>query len=154
MPARTVAPHGEKVVRREEKTLPLEIQGIVICDQVIQDAQSGKKTLVGVFDRIWASAFPTQHHRLFLYVKILGATPGEKVTATWRLLGPKGPIQDFPSGAIAFSPVGNADLVAEFEGLLFAERGLYRFVLLLDEKEAGQARIHVDQPKTETAAVH
>lgn len=39
----------------------------LLCDAVITDATTGKKTLVGVFRRIWSTQFPANHPSCALY---------------------------------------------------------------------------------------
>ncbi len=134
--------------------MPLQLEALLACDHVIQDAATGKKSLIGIFDRIWTHGFPTQHPQLFLYAKFVGGSPQDKLTAIWRVLGPRGTQQDFPAGEVSISPEGMAELVAQFGGIPFPGPGIYRFVLLLNGHEQGDVRIGVEQIKSESAAVH
>jgi hypothetical protein len=43
----------------------------LVCDQVIVDAGSGKKTIVGVFDRIWCERFPARYRPAWIYFKAI-----------------------------------------------------------------------------------
>lgn len=45
----------------------------LLCDRLITDADTKKKTLVGIFDRVWVSEFPTEHQGAALYARLLGA---------------------------------------------------------------------------------
>lgn len=45
----------------------------LLCDQVITDENTKKKTLVSLFDRIWVNEFPTRHQGAALYVRLIGA---------------------------------------------------------------------------------
>jgi hypothetical protein len=45
----------------------------LLCDQVISDEATKKKTLVGIFDRIWVSKFPTEHKPVALYARLYDA---------------------------------------------------------------------------------
>lgn len=46
----------------------------LICDQVISDEATKKKTLVGVFDRLWAQSFPIAGYvPVTLYVRFIDA---------------------------------------------------------------------------------
>lgn len=45
----------------------------LLCDQVIVDQGSSKKTLVGVFDKIFIGKFPTDYRPASLYIKLIDA---------------------------------------------------------------------------------
>lgn len=44
----------------------------LICDVAVQDPVTGKKNLIGIFDRLWAGKFPTARP-ISLYIKITDA---------------------------------------------------------------------------------
>jgi len=44
-----------------------------MCDLVISEQGTGKKTLVGIFDQIFAEAFPIQYAPVTLYVRVIDA---------------------------------------------------------------------------------
>jgi len=46
---------------------------ILLCDQIIVDEISKKKTLVGIFDLIYAKQFPAEHRPLSVYVRLTDA---------------------------------------------------------------------------------
>jgi hypothetical protein len=43
---------------------------MLVCDTTIRDAETGKVSLIGIFERIWAGAFPATHGSLSVYAKI------------------------------------------------------------------------------------
>lgn len=45
---------------------------VLVCDTAVADPNTGKKTLIGVFDRINVGRFPTQHP-MSVYVKLTDA---------------------------------------------------------------------------------
>lgn len=49
------------------------IKAFLVCDKVIQDAQTGKKSLIGLFHEIKANTFPTVHHELWIYANLTDA---------------------------------------------------------------------------------
>lgn len=58
----------------KKSSLPVPVPlAFLLCDQVITDADTKKKTLVGVFDRIWVNKFPTEHLGAALYARLIGA---------------------------------------------------------------------------------
>lgn len=45
-------------------------QCLVVCDQVIREAGTGKHSLIGIFSHIGASRFPATHPRLAVYLAL------------------------------------------------------------------------------------
>ncbi len=43
------------------------VQAFLVCDSVIHDRWTGKKSLIGTFTHLWAPRFPCQHHQLGVY---------------------------------------------------------------------------------------
>jgi hypothetical protein len=43
------------------------VQAFLVCDQVIEDSQTKKKSLIGLFTHLQAAAFPFQHNQMGLY---------------------------------------------------------------------------------------
>ena len=43
------------------------VQAFLVCDSVIIDSQTGKKSLIGTFTHLWAPRFPCQHHQMGIY---------------------------------------------------------------------------------------
>ncbi|HWP66894.1 MAG TPA: hypothetical protein VNO26_13365 [Candidatus Limnocylindria bacterium] len=46
------------------------LDALLLCDAASRDAQTGKWTLVGVFDAVWASEFPAIHPRMDVYFRV------------------------------------------------------------------------------------
>lgn len=126
-------------------------EAILLCDQVIQDALSGKKTLIGLFRVIFSHNFPATHPRMFVYASIVGA-PGQKVIGAWRFVGPKGFLQYTSMGELTLSQEGRAEMVGDLVGIPFPEPGEYRFILMLNDQEAGEATVTLIRLATETGS--
>ena len=43
------------------------IQAFVVCDTVIIDSLTGKKSIIGAFTHLWAQTFPCQHPQMGVY---------------------------------------------------------------------------------------
>ena len=52
-----------------EKILGLALH---VCDEVIEDAKTGKKSLIGLFNRIVSARFPCVHPKMHVFVSITG----------------------------------------------------------------------------------
>lgn len=44
----------------------------LVCDVAAEDPNTGKKNLIGIFDRVWAGSFPIER-RMSLYIKLTDA---------------------------------------------------------------------------------
>ncbi len=49
-----------------DSTTP-SVQAFLVCDSVIEDSLTKKKSLIGLFTHLQAMTFPFQHHQLGLY---------------------------------------------------------------------------------------
>ena len=61
-----------------QKDLPV-IHAFLICEKVITEVGTKKKTLVGVFDIITAPLFPCMHNELWVYVNIGDVLAEQKI---------------------------------------------------------------------------
>jgi len=43
------------------------VQAVLVCVQVIEDSQTKKKSLIGIFTHLQAASFPFQHNQMGLY---------------------------------------------------------------------------------------
>ena len=56
----------------EDSGLPNPVPvAFLLCDQIPIDAATKKKTIVGVFDRIWARQFPAGHGPISLFIRVI-----------------------------------------------------------------------------------
>ena len=52
-----------------EKSSPIGL-AIVICDQIIEDKLTHKKSLIGIFNQIATPTFPCRHPRMAVFVSL------------------------------------------------------------------------------------
>ena len=50
-----------------------KLNAMLVCDQIIVDATTGKKSLIGVFEDILAPKFPVRHPSLTVYINMTDA---------------------------------------------------------------------------------
>ncbi len=48
-------------------------EAMLLCDSIITDAVTGKKSLIGIFENISAPSFPFSHYILSVYIKFNSA---------------------------------------------------------------------------------
>jgi hypothetical protein len=60
------------------------VKAFLVADGVIQDRATGKWSVVGIFDQIYAAAFPCFHPIVAIYVKLSDALGRYKVKVEFR----------------------------------------------------------------------
>ena len=59
-----------------------QVNALLLCDQVIVDKYTGKKTLVGIFENINTKKFPIQHPSISVYANLTDAKGVYKIKVT------------------------------------------------------------------------
>ena len=113
-------------------------EGMLICDQVITEAGTNKKSLIGIFERICVSKLPCTHPTLAVYVKFTGA----EGTYKFRL-----ELVDLQSdrviGKSVLPPLVVEDRLASYElvfnlrNLVFQTEGKYEFRIYAEDAVFG-----------------
>lgn len=127
-----------------EKPSPTGL-AIVICDQIIEDKFTNKKSLIGIFNNIGSANFPCRHPQIMVFVslteghgdyqsrvRIVNETTGESVAEA------NVPIQ-FPDIHAVLEL--NFNLV----GIQFPTPGLYSIEFYCDDALVLERRFHVSQ---------
>jgi hypothetical protein len=114
---------------------------ILLCDQIIVDERSKKKTLVGVFDTVYAKQFPATHRRLSVYVRLTDAEGQYQLRMDYvqiktdKLLGHA----EIPAVSLP-DRLKTHELVMEFPPIKIPEAGDYEFRLWANNRYIGRAR--------------
>jgi hypothetical protein len=118
---------------------------LLTCESVIVDAETQKKTLVGLFDRIQATSVPLQIAGLGLYAKLVEGSG--HYTFKIRMVSLKDESQVLDIAAQADWPVAEAPLefVVNFRGVPVPAFGDYEIQLFADDIYLGRAPLRVDQ---------
>jgi hypothetical protein len=120
---------------------------IVVCDQIIEDKLTNKKSLIGIFNNIASPSFPCRHPQLCVFVSI---TEGRGTyDARLRISNEEtGVAVAEVSGKIQFADV-HAVVEVNFNllGLEFQQPGLYSIEFYCDEALILERRFHVVQVK-------
>lgn len=102
---------------------------MLICDSVITEERTGKKSLIGIFENINAFKFPCIHHALSVYVKLTGAHGSYKVRL--ELVDLRGDIvigkNEIPENITINDPLVAYEIVFNLGGLKFDHPGEYEF---------------------------
>lgn len=107
-------------------------ESLVICDQVIVEGQTNKKSLIGIFNSIASNTFPVQHPKLFVYAA-MSSGRGEMIVDL-RCIRMEDNAEVFKiSGQMMFpDPNTVVELVASLNQLPFERPGLYTFELICE----------------------
>jgi hypothetical protein len=106
---------------------------LVVCDAIIEDKLTGKKTLVGLFDRVYALSFPCVHPAMAVFVSLTSARGRYPCEIVCR---------HADNATVAFAAKGNVsledpsqvvDLVFRLNGVRFPKPGTYWLHFLADE---------------------
>jgi hypothetical protein len=120
---------------------------IVVCDQIIEDKLTNKKTLVGIFNQIAAGEFPCRHPRLGVFVSL---TEGRgRSMARLRIAHEEtGHVVAEINGQIEFPDIHTVvELNFDMVGLVFPQPGLYSIEFYCDDALILERRFHVIQMK-------
>jgi hypothetical protein len=114
---------------------PPVVKAFLVCDQIIHDAQTGKKSLIGVFHELRADRFPATHPVLWIYANLTDAHGKYAFeirlvdVAQSRVLGKGTPPEIEIPG-----PLQTTELSAQLRNVTLPEPGTYEFHLLANEE--------------------
>lgn len=116
---------------------------LLVCDQVIDDKLSNKKSAIGLFNSVLVPAVPTRIHQLAVMAtltEISGRTPLQL-----RLMRDEdNNVLMHTNGHVdAPNPLAMVDLVFAMQGVPIAKAGQYAFELLSRDELLGRRRFQV-----------
>lgn len=122
------------------------LKSMLVCDQIIEDVVTRKKTLVGLFERIAAPEFPTIHGSMGVFFQISDAEgPYEfavelaSIESNETLGVAKLPPAKIPSAA------HTSNFALMFSGIKFERPGMHEFRLWCNGQVLGQHVLQVVQ---------
>ena len=120
---------------------------IVVCDQIIEDKLTNKKSIIGIFNQIAAGQFPCRHPRMAVFVSL---TEGRGTcTARLRIAHDEtAAVVAELNGQIQFPDIHTVvELNFDLVGLAFPQPGLYSIEFYCDDNLILERRFHVIQAK-------
>ena len=118
---------------------------MIICDSVIEDVESGKKSLIGLFDHVQTTDFPSVVNELNVFLSL---TDGRgNPSAELRCVDAQTEEVLFrTTGEIEFpDPLTVVDLHFRFQGCEFPEAGEYRFQFLCNNELLRERKFYVER---------
>jgi len=122
---------------------------VLICDRVITEEGSKKKSLIGIFEKIGATKFPCTHYFMAVYVKLTDAL-GEYVFRLDLVDLDKDKVinkAEIARKIVIEDPLGTHELVFNLNGLKFDSAGKYEFRVLANSQIFGQKAFFVEEIK-------
>jgi hypothetical protein len=120
------------------------VLAFLICESVIHDAETQKKTLVGIFDRVLAGVAPTSLN-LALYAKLVEGSGQYTFKLRMVNLKDESPVVQVLLQATWANVEGPFELGANFRGLVIPQFGSYEFQIYGNDVYLGRAVFRLDK---------
>jgi hypothetical protein len=117
----------------------------IVCDTVIQDAATNKRTLVGVFDRVQSAVAPLAINSLGLYAKLVEGSGKYEIRVRLVNLKDESPVMEIKAGADWINPDEPMEMAFNFQGIPVPAFGTYEFQLYANDIFLGRAILKVDK---------
>ena len=111
--------------------LPIGL-ALLICDTLIEDICTKKKSLIGLFSQITAKRFPYIHPAMTVFISMTGAKGEFKCTLTCQREEDGESVITVPCKIKTNFPRDVADLVLSLRSMRFTKPGRYMFRVLVD----------------------
>lgn len=124
-----------------------ELKAIIVCDNIIVDKRSNKKSLIGLFDRIYIHRFPTTYRPVYVYVAFSDASGDYRFHLEfYSLTENKLLVKSSPVGPIHYPDRFKLnDIIMELPPLPFPGEGDYEMRVFANDQILGQRTINVVQ---------
>lgn len=125
------------------------LNAMLVCDMAIREEGTGKVSLIGIFENINATSFPTLHPELSVYAKLTDAhgLHLELIQLEKARIIASGETTITPSDRM-----GAVELNFNLHNLVFPEAGLYEFRLSANGKHVGAKTLRVVRSSTSARA--
>jgi uncharacterized protein DUF6941 len=119
---------------------------MMICDQIISEERTHKKTLVGCFNNINAMAFPALHPTFYVFVAITNGQGNyrSKLRCVYEN-GQQATLFEFEGSLNLLQPMQTAEVAFKLVNLTFPKPGTYAIEFWCDDELLLQRRISVSQ---------
>jgi len=129
------------------------IQAFLVCDSVIEDSLTKKKSLIGIFTHLQAVAFPFQHHQVGLYFCLTDAEGTYDLEIDLAYVNTDQLVCRAALPDIAINDrLQIADFGINIPALLFPAPGRYEFRLRMNHRVIAQKDFTVIQREAQPGA--
>ncbi|MBF0479646.1 MAG: hypothetical protein HQL26_09200 [Candidatus Omnitrophica bacterium] len=120
---------------------------MVICDSIIEDRLTGKKSLIGIFNNIQANAVPCVHPKLSVFIALTEGNGQYKAQLRCLKVGDEKEIFSVNGEVYFKDPSQIVELIFDFSGLNFPDYGDYRFDFLCEGRQVVGRRFIISDDK-------
>lgn len=125
---------------QKPKPVPL---AMVVCDSIIDDRLSSKKSLIGIFNNIAVAELPCRQHSVYVYC-VLTEGIGQYEGALKCTHLQSGLVIFNLSGAVKFpNPLSTVEFIFDMKNIVFSQEGVYVFELFCDNQPVISRKINV-----------
>jgi len=122
------------------------ISAMLICDKIIAEAMTNKKTLVGIFENIAAVKFPCIHHSLSIYINFTDALGSYDFKLELVDSDENKPLNTAEiKNVVVKDKLMSSELAFNLQGLSFPHPGKYEFRIYANDKFCGSKFFNVVQ---------
>lgn len=111
--------------RAPSKVIPVLV-AVLVCDAAVADPTTGKKNLIGIFDRIWVRTFPTERP-VTVYVKLTDAEGLYKLEVRYIQVTTGNVLAGAVGEIVVPERRRSVDALIEFPPLAIPDAGRYEF---------------------------
>jgi hypothetical protein len=112
-----------------------EVKAFLLCDYVLQEAGTNKKSLIGIFEQVNSPQFPFRHGRMSVYANLSDAHGEYDLGLKLVRLRDGKPLLEAKGLKIQVAdPLQVSEVGINLEGIVFEEAGKYEFALYANEQ--------------------
>jgi len=113
---------------------------VLVCDAAVEDPSTGKKSLIGIFNRINVGRFPTKRP-MALYIKLTDAEGNYKVEARFVQVASQKVLAKVKGGLRAVDRAASSSLFLSLPALPIPSEGQYEFQIWANSVFLGSTAI-------------
>jgi hypothetical protein len=117
---------------------------VLVCDAAVEDRSTGKKSLIGIFNRINVATFPTKRP-MALYIKLTEAEGDYKIQARYVQVRSQRELARVEVGLKATDRAASSDVYVMLPPLPIPSEGQYEFQIWANSIFLGSTAIDVVQ---------
>ncbi len=110
------------------------VLSMLICDEVIEDRETSKKSLIGLFNNIHSEKIPCVHPRICVFSTLTDGKGDCNVALKFVKQDDENQLLSFEAPIKFFDPKQVVELKFEICGLVLPEFGDYRFDLYYEQE--------------------
>ena len=129
--------------RALSQTVPVLV-AVLVCDTAAEDPSTGKKSLIGIFDRVWVGRFPTQRP-MSVYVKLTDAQGFYRIKLKYVQTQTGQPLAEVDGEAELSDRLSSADFYVVTPPLPIPAAGRYEFQIWANDVFLGSTFIDAIQ---------